>query len=123
MGQKEIQVFERGDYPVKVKAFKPAIDNLDLDKILEAAKANDFEFKVHIRRGTSRRDAMIAIHHACYFELKKIDMEAVEEAVTETKVLASSDHFHTQIESFTVDESLSSKLGNSLIILSNVQWP
>jgi len=44
------------------------MENVELDKPLARAPGADFEFKVTLQAGESRREAMVVIHHSSCFE-------------------------------------------------------
>ena len=51
-------------YPPGILSFKSPLENVELDKLDSKAAAADFEFKVMLRAGSSRRESMALIRHA-----------------------------------------------------------
>jgi hypothetical protein len=51
-------------YPPRIRPFKSPMANVELDKPLTRATGAHFEFKVTLKAGVPRREAMAAIHHS-----------------------------------------------------------
>jgi hypothetical protein len=51
-------------YPVGISPFKSPLEKVELDKPWVRSMVSEVEFRVVLRQGISRRDAMALIHHA-----------------------------------------------------------
>ena len=51
-------------YPPRIRPFKSPMENVELDKPLTRATGAHFEFKVALKAGVPRREAMAAMHNS-----------------------------------------------------------
>ena len=52
-------------YPPRTRPFKSPMENVELDKPLQrAAQKGEYEHKIVLNAGISRREAMARIHHS-----------------------------------------------------------
>eukprot|EP00973_Karenia_brevis_P079680 11056010-Karenia_brevis.AAC.1 len=68
---------EVGVYPPNVKAFNAPVEQIELDDVWSKCRDDNYEFKVVIEKGFTRRQAMSSIHWQTSKVVKEIDREAL----------------------------------------------
>ena len=97
-------------YPANVKEYIMGLDR-EFDDPLEAAKEDDYEFKIKIPKGKTRREAATFVHARCYQILKGIDVEATKDRVNDLVQRTKLDHFQQQALQIQVASTILSEDG------------
>lgn len=87
-------------YPSGVRPWRGPAEFLELDQQLEEAKLQDYEVRVVLPRGISRRDAARQLHQAAAKEIRKIFGEAHAEQVHNMKPQTSKTWFLDECNSY-----------------------
>jgi hypothetical protein len=72
-------------YPAGTKAFKAPAEQVELDKGFSHCQTQDYELKIVIPKGSSRREAMAEAHHATTLFLKKVALESLTDHINDLK--------------------------------------
>jgi hypothetical protein len=91
----DIEVLSRANlqYPAGIRAFASTVSNLELDEVMNETRDADAVVEITIPRGTMRREAMKIFHHHAQREIKKIEAQAAESAVSKSKELSKKTEF------------------------------
>ena len=83
---KELATYQSdgNQYPEHTRAFKSAVAFTQLEDDYSLCSDSNYQFVIFIRQGSTRRGAMLQVHHSCMSMLKSIEVEAQHDAVTET---------------------------------------
>lgn len=98
--QEDIAYMSQGrlQYPAGTRPFKSDIARAELDEPWSKCTTADATWSVNIPKGTSRRDAMTYVHHACQKALKQVDMEAQAHAELLTRGSVTQKAFMDEVE-------------------------
>ena len=66
-------------YPPGMKPFKSATEKLTLDTVWDLARDNSYTVSIVVPQGTTRRQAMLHLHHRCSHVIKKLQSDADNE--------------------------------------------
>ena len=99
--EKDKAIFDSSEglsYPAGHRPFRSPIEFSELDAVFDGASAADAKFEVNIARGSSRREAMAAIHRAVAKFFAKINAEANIEHLNSLKPLATRGQYYRPCE-------------------------
>lgn len=69
----------RSVYPVGVRPFSSVEEQKELDSVLTAASTSDYELRIKLQCGITRREAMQVVHWECQKFLRATDLESLYE--------------------------------------------
>ena len=87
-------------YPPGIRPFKSPLENVELDKLYSKAAVADFEFKVMLRAGSSRRESMALIHHASAVIFREINCEAVRDHVQHLQPMVTREAYFQSLKEY-----------------------
>ena len=101
--EKELEVYNQEDshnYPEHTRGFKSAINFVELDDEWSLSAADKMQFLVWIPQGSSRRGAMLTVHHQCMKLLKSIEVEAQQAQASSYGSLVDDDILPQSLQQF-----------------------
>jgi len=95
-------------YPAGVRPFKSPLENAELDKQWVRSMVSEVEFRVVLKQGISRRDAMALIHHSSAVICREISYEVLKDQCQSLQPLVTRDAYFNACKGYvpTIPDSL-----------------
>ena len=87
-------------YPVGIRPFKSPLEKVELGKPWVRSMVSEVEFRVVLRQGISRRDAMALIHHSSAVIFREISYGVVKDQCQSLQPLVTRDAYFNALKGY-----------------------